>query len=245
LVAGEASGHDDDHCPLDHRGVVLRESFVVAHGSAAAVDPGERAFDRPPAVQHERYVDDAVVHCVSERQAHRVKAAIADRMTEVGLQLHPTKTRIVYCKDATRTGNHSDTSFTFLGFTFQARAARSRTGVKFTSFLPAISKPALKKISGEVRQWRLHRKVPQTLTEIARMINPVVRGWLQYYGAFYHSALGPLLARINAYLLRWIRKKYKRLRTMKKALAAWQRLTSEYPRLFFHWKWVHTAWRTG
>lgn len=198
-----------------------------------------------PSVPFERYCDDAVVHCVSERQAHRVKTAIADRMAQVGLQLHPTKTRIVYCKDATRTGIYAHTSFTFLGFTFQARAARSRTGVKFASFLPAISKQALKKISGEVRQWRLHRKVPLTLTEIAKKINPIIRGWIQYYGAFYRSALCPLLARINAYLLRWIRKKYKRLRPVKRALAAWQRVTSQYPRLFVHWAWVHTPWQTG
>jgi hypothetical protein len=193
-----------------------------------------------PSVPFERYCDDAVVHCVSERQAHRVKTAIADRMAQVGLQLHPTKTRIVYRKDATRTGAYPHASFTF-----QARAARSKTGAKFASFLPAISKQALKKISGEVRQWRLHRKVRLTLTEIATKINPIIRGWLQYYGAFYRSALVPLLARINAYLLRWIRKKYKRLRTLKKALAAWQRVTSQHPRLFAHWTWVHTPWQTG
>jgi RNA-directed DNA polymerase len=198
-----------------------------------------------PTVPFERYCDDAVVHCVSERQARYVWAAIADRMSQAGLQLHPTKTRIVYCKDGARRGSYPNTSFTYLGFTFQARAARSRTGKKFTSFLPAISKQALNKLSGEVRRWRLHRKVPLTLTDIATGVNPIIRGWLQYYGAFYHSALGPLLARINSYLLRWIRKKYKRLRPLKKALAAWRRLTSQYPRLFAHWAWVHGAWRTG
>jgi group II intron reverse transcriptase/maturase len=157
-----------------------------------------------PNVPFERYVDDAVVHCVSRRQAEHVRSAIADRMGQVGLRLHPTKTRIVYCRDGRRQGSHEHTSFTFLGYTFQARAARSRIGVKFTSFLPAISKAALKKISGEVRRWRLHRKVPLTLTDIAKKINPIVRGWIQYYGAFYRSALCPLLARINAYLLRWM-----------------------------------------
>jgi group II intron reverse transcriptase/maturase len=198
-----------------------------------------------PGVPFERYCDDAVVHCVSQRQAHRVKAAIADRMAQVGLQLHPTKTRIVYCKDGTRQGVFPHTSFTFLGFTFQARAARSRAGVTFTSFLPAISKQALKKISGEVRRWRLHRKVPLTMTEIAKKINPIIRGWIQYYGAFYRSALCPLLARINAYLVRWLRKKYKRLRSYTKAMVGWQRITSQYPRLFHHWRWVRTAWQTG
>jgi RNA-directed DNA polymerase len=198
-----------------------------------------------PSIPFERYCDDAVVHCVSESQARRVRAAIADRMDKVGLRLHPTKTRIVYCQDGQRRGRYAHTSFTFLGFTFRARAARSRSGVKFTSFLPAISKDALKKISGEVRRWRLHRKVPLTITEIATRINPIIRGWIQYYGAFYRSALGPFLARINAYLLRWIRKKYKRLRSHTKAMAAWRRITSQYPRLFAHWAWVRTPWQTG
>jgi RNA-directed DNA polymerase len=198
-----------------------------------------------PTIPFERYCDDAVVHCVSESQARRLRAAIADRMGQVGLRLHPTKTRIVYCKDGDRRGDYVHTSFTFLGFTFQARAARSRAGVKFTSFLPAISKQALKKISGEVRRWRLHRKVPLTLAEVAKKINPIVRGWIQYYGAFYRSALCPLLARINAYLVRWIRKKYKRLRSYTKAMAGWQRITSQHPRLFAHWAWVRAAWQTG
>jgi group II intron reverse transcriptase/maturase len=107
-----------------------------------------------PAVPFERYVDDAVVHCVSESQARHVLAALGRRMEQVGLRLHPGKTRVVYCKDGTRRGSYEHTSFTFLGFTFRARAARSRHGVNFTGFLPAISKDALKKISGELRQWR-------------------------------------------------------------------------------------------
>ncbi|MEU7876576.1 group II intron reverse transcriptase/maturase [Dactylosporangium sp. NPDC049140] len=198
-----------------------------------------------PSVPFERYCDDAVVHCVSERQAQHIRAAIADRMAQVGLQLHPTKTRIVYCKDGDRRDSYEHTSFTFLGFTFRARAARSRHGEKFTSFLPAISTDALKKISGEVRRWRLHRRTPLTIGEIAKKINPIIRGWTQYYGAFYRSALCPLLGRINAYLVRWIRKKYKRLRSHTKAMACWQRITSQYPKLFAHWAWVRAAWQTG
>ena len=129
-----------------------------------------------------------------------------------------------------------------LGFTFRARKARGRAGRKFTSFLPAISKDALKKISGEVRRWRMHRRTRHSFAELARAINPIVRGWMQYYGAFYRSALNPFLARINAYLIRWIRKKYKRLRPFHKALACWQRITRQYPRLFAHWARVRTAW---
>jgi RNA-directed DNA polymerase len=195
-----------------------------------------------PDVPFERYADDGVVHCDSHHQARQVLAAIANRMEQVGLRLHPDKTKVVYCKDGNRRGLHEHTSFTFLGFTFRARKARNKAGKNFTNFLPAISKDALKKISGEVRRWRLHRRTRHTFAELARKINPIVRGWMQYYGAFYRSALCPFLARINAYLMRWTRKKYKRLRPFNKALACWQRITRQYPRLFAHWAWVHTAW---
>ena len=198
-----------------------------------------------PGVPFERYCDDAVVHCVSERQARMLRQAIGDRMEQVGLRLHPDKTRIVYCQDNNRRGSYPDTAFTFLGYTFRPRQARTKDGRKFTAFLPAISKPALKKISNQVRGWRLHLRISQSLADLARAINPLVRGWLQYYGAFYRSALHTLLQRINAYLLRWIRKKYKRLRGYRKAKEAWQRITSQHPRLFAHWAWVPTLGRTG
>jgi group II intron reverse transcriptase/maturase len=191
-----------------------------------------------PGVAFERYVDDAVVHCVSETQAHRVVAAIARRMEQVGLRLHPDKTRIVYCQDGTRRGSYEHTSFTFLGFTFRQRGARKRNGKLFSSFLPAISKEALNKINAEVRSWRLHNRTGRDLVELARSINPIVRGWMQYYGTFYRSAMYLPLSRINAYLVRWIRKKYKRLRAKKKAFQCWRGITTRYPRMFAHWKWV-------
>jgi RNA-directed DNA polymerase len=191
-----------------------------------------------PAVPFERYADDAVVHCKSERQARHVRQAIADRMAEVGLRLHPDKTKIVYCKDSNRRGSYEHTAFTFLGFTFRQRRARNRYGKSFSNFLPAISKDALNKISAEVRSWRLHLRTGHTFKDLARRINPIVAGWMQYYGAFYRSALSPLLQRINAYLMRWIRKKYKRLRGKKKARECWQGITGRYPLMFAHWKWV-------
>jgi len=191
-----------------------------------------------PTVWFERYADDAVVHCVTERQAREVLAAITDRMVEVGLQLHPEKTRIVYCKDERRPGSYEHTSFTFLGFTFRPRTARRTDGTAFVSFQPAISKDALKKISREVRTWRLHRRTRHTMLGLAQQINPIVRGWMQYYGRFYRSALYPLLQRINAYLVRWIRKKYKRLQALRKAIQSMKRIVDAYPRLFAHWAWT-------
>jgi hypothetical protein len=150
-------------------------------------------------------------------------------MEQVGLRLHPDKTKVVYCQDGNRRLDYGLTAFTFLGFTFRARAARTKRGTMFVAFQPAISKDAQNKISGQIRRWRLHRWIGLNLAEIARQINPVVRGWMQYYGAFYRSALNPLLSRINAYVMRWLRNKYKRLRTTKKAKACWQRITNQHP----------------
>jgi len=198
-----------------------------------------------PNLRFERYADDVVVHCVTERQARNLVAAIGDRMEQVGLRLHPDKTKVVYCQDGNRRLAYGLTAFTFLGFTFRARAARTKRGTMFVAFQPAISKDAQNKISSQIRRWRLHRWIGLSLAEIARQINPVVRGWMQYYGAFYRSALNPLLSRINAYVMRWIRNKYKRLRTTKKAKACWQRITRQHPRLFAHWASVHGSWWTG
>ena len=188
-----------------------------------------------PDVPFERYADDAVVHCVSQQQAEQVRAAIEDRMVEVGLRLHPDKTTIVYCQDANRRGSAEHTSFTFLGLHVSRTwgTQSKRGGVH--SFLPAVSKDALKKMGQVVRRWRLHRRTDLNFADLARMINPIVRGWMNYYGAFYPSALSTLLARINTYLMRWVRKKYKRLRAIRKAQARWEYVTKTYPRYFAHW----------
>ena len=194
-----------------------------------------------PEIGFERYCDDAVVHCVNERQARFVLTAIEERMTQVGLTLHPEKTRIVYCQDDNRRGSYEHVEFTFLGFTFRRRSAQTKNGTLFLSFLPAISKEALRRISTEVRSWRLHQRTHITEADLASRINPILRGWMTYYGAFYKSALYPLLERINAYLMRWIRKKYKRLRSKKKARNAWNQAVARRPPFFAHWAWITHA----
>ena len=156
-----------------------------------------------PGCPFERYADDGVVHCRTRAQAEVVLAALRDRMEQVGVRLHPDKTRIVYCKDGKRRGSHEHTEFTFLGFTFRARAVRARNGNVFTGFSPAASKDAIKKMSERVKSWRLHTLTGHGIGEVARAINSVIRGWMQYYGAFYKTALYPLLRRINSYLVRW------------------------------------------
>jgi RNA-directed DNA polymerase len=193
-----------------------------------------------PECPWERYADDAVVHCVSKEQAEHVLAAIAERMGEVGLRLHPDKTRIVYCKDGTRREDHEFTSFTFLGFTFQARKARSKDGRYFTSFLPAMSTEALKAKSTELRAMRIHRRTTYTLDDLARWLNPIVGGWMNYYGRYYRSIMSPLLQRVNTYVRRWAGKKYKRLRTYKKFQRWWTGLLEREPRLLVQWKWAHS-----
>jgi RNA-directed DNA polymerase len=205
------------------------------------------AFDRWmarrwPDVPFERYADDVVVHCVNRRQAQVVLAAIAARMEEVGLRLHPGKTRIVYCKDGTRRGGHDHTSFTFLGFTFRAREARRKDGRSFTAFLPAMSPEALKAKSAELRAMRIHRRTNLSLDDLARWLNPIVTGWANYYGRFYRSAMRPLFMRLNAYLRRWAANKYKRLNGYKRFRRWWAGLLDRQPGLFAHWKFAHTYW---
>jgi RNA-directed DNA polymerase len=191
-----------------------------------------------PGCPFERYADDAVVHCVNRRQAEAVLAAIAARMGEVGLRLHPDKTKVVYCKDGKRRGEHEHTSFTFLGFAFRPRGARSKNGVFFTSFLPAISAEALKAKGVDLRAMRIHRRTDLSLDDLARWLNPIVAGWMNYYGRFYRSAMIPLLRRVNSCLRRWAGKKYKRLRTRKRFMRWWAGLLDREPGLFAQCKWV-------
>ena len=158
-----------------------------------------------PGVAFERYCDDAVIHCSSQEQAVMVRDALAARLAEVGLELHPDKTRVVYCKDADRRGDHEVTSFTFLGYTFRPRLAKNRRGKHFVSFLPAVSKDAVKAMSREIRSWHIARRNDKSLTDLAQMFNSIVQGWINYYGRFYKSMLYPLLRRINDHLVRWER----------------------------------------
>ena len=186
----------------------------------------------------ERYADDAVVHCANKEQAEQVLAAIAKRMEEVGLRLHPDKTRIIYCKDGQRRKKYEHTSFTFLGFTFRPREAKSRHGTYFISFLPAMSTEALKAKSSELRAMRIHRRTTLTLDDLARWLNPIVAGWMNYYGRFYRSAMAPLLQRVNSYLRRWAGKKYRKLRTLRRFKLWWTGLIARQPALFAQWTWI-------
>lgn len=189
-----------------------------------------------PSVRFERYCDDVVVHCTSERQARFVKDSIARRLADCGLELHPDKTRVVYCKDSNRTGSYECEWFDFLGYTFRPRLSISRTGERFVSFAPAVSRQAQKAMGRAIRAWRINRRSDRTLEEFAAIINTVVRGWLNYYGRFYRSELKPVLRRINTYLIRWAMNKYKRLRGRPHRARQWLvTVHRRQPNLFEHW----------
>jgi group II intron reverse transcriptase/maturase len=191
-----------------------------------------------PTVQFERYADDAVVHCATERQARHVWAALEARMVEVGLRLHPDKTKLVYCHDANRPGSFESDKFTFLGFQFRPRTVKSRQGVVFTAFAPGIAPEALKRLSGQVRRWRLHTRTRHDLAGLAEVINPIVTGWMHYYGRFSRHLLYPLLNRINGYLVRWAGCKYRRLSSYKRVNRWGNDLLDRNRGLFAHWQWT-------
>jgi group II intron reverse transcriptase/maturase len=191
-----------------------------------------------PSVRFERYADDVLVHCMSEGQARAVLEAIRGRLAQCGLELHPTKTRIVYCKDDDRPGEHEHIRFDFLGYTFQPRRAKNRWGKYFVSFLPAISTKSARAIRKTIRAWRLaSTRNNQRLEDLARLVNPVVRGWVNYYGRFYRSKCVQVLRHLNEALAAWARRKYKRLRRRERASMHWLgRIARRDPKLFVLWQ---------
>jgi group II intron reverse transcriptase/maturase len=189
-----------------------------------------------PAVPFERYADDAILHCKTKAQAEMLRDAIIERLAQVGLELNLDKTRIVYCKDQNRTGSHEHEQFTFLGYTFRPRLARSKAGENFVSFLPAVSGEAAKSIRRRIKRWRLHLWSGLTLADLAQEINSTVRGWINYYGRFYRRELIQTLKLINQYLMRWAMRKYKRLRGHPTRTARFLAAIAERDRgLFAHW----------
>lgn len=190
------------------------------------------------AVPFERYADDAIIHCVSEAQAKHVLEAIRQRLGQCGLELHPMKTKIVYCKDDDRRGEYEQVAFDFLGYTFQPRRARNRWGKHFVSFLPALSNKAAKRIWATVRGWRMAAtRNNQSLEALAELTDPYVRGWMNYYGRFYRSRCIQVLRRLNDALVRWACRKYKRFRRRERAAAHWLgRIAQRDSKLFVLWK---------
>ena len=261
LLLKVVARHTDEHWVLLYIERWLKAPMQMPDGSLVAREKGtpqgspispllanlfmHYAFDRwmdreHPDCPFERYADDVVVHCDTEDRARQVRAALEERLGALGLELHPVKTKVVYCKDTNHRGSSEHTSFDFLGYSFRGRRAASRRGF-FVSFSPAIAISAKKAVGQQVRSWHLNRRSGTDLSGLAQEINPQVRGWINYYGAFYRSELSFLAKRIDEHLVRWAMQKYKRLR--RRPVAAWQWLASvrlRQPRLFAHWHLVTT-----
>jgi RNA-directed DNA polymerase len=185
-----------------------------------------------------RYADDGLVHCKTEEEAKHILEHLKRRFEECGLMLHPDKTKIVYCKDGNRKENHKENKFDFLGYTFRPRLVKCRKrNSMFVSFTPAVSNVALKSIKATIRQWRLRRRTDKELDEIARIYNPVIRGWLEYYGKYCPSALYSICRYLNRTLVAWAMRKYKKMRGHKtRAGKFMEEISKVNPELFAHWK---------
>lgn len=190
-----------------------------------------------PRIPFERYADDVVLHCKSEKQAQFIKDRVAIRLKECCLELHPDKTHIVYCQDDDRQLEFSMTKFDFLGYTFRKRSCRTKEGKLFMGFSPAVSDKAKKSIRQTIKSWRIHLWSGASIESIGQEINPVVRGWINYYGKFNRSELRFSLQQIDNYLIRWSKAKYKHLRGRQvKAAKRLRQISQKSPYLFVHWK---------
>lgn len=191
-----------------------------------------------PHIQFERYADDVLVHCSSEQEAKQVLEAIGRRLKECGLELHPLKTKIVYCKDDNRPGKYECVKFDFLGYTFQPRHAKDRWGKLFVSFLPAISARSAAVIRAKMRSWQFVRQQSFVrLEDIARIVDASVRGWMNYYGRFYRSQCAQVLGYLNTVLVHWACRKYKRFRGRVSCALQWlERIATQDPNVLVLWK---------
>ncbi len=195
-----------------------------------------------PDISFERYADDAVCHCKSEAQAEKLKQELEARMKAVGLELHPEKTKIVYCKDDDRRADYPRTSFDFLGYTFRPRRSKNRWGKHFINFTPAISNKAAKAIRQRSRSWNWPLRSDKDLEDLARMFNPIISGWINYYGRYYKSALYPTLRCLDRRLVMWATRKYKRLRHHRRRATHWlNRIARKQPNLFAHWRLLYAT----
>lgn len=190
-----------------------------------------------PNTPFERYADDSIVHCRTEKEAKEILLSLKGRLLQCGLELHPEKTKIVYCKDDDRQSDYHNTKFDFLGFTFRSRRSKNRWGKYFVNFSPAVSNLAKKSIRQEMRRWKVHLRSDKSLEDISHMFNPILRGWFNYYGKYYKSELYCVFRHFNRTLTRWAMRKYKRLRGHeRRAEYRLGRIAKGQPSLFYHWQ---------
>ena len=239
---------------MEDGGVVARTAGTPQGGVASPVLANlflHYAFDmwmkrNYPGILFERYADDIICHCRSEAEARGLWEALEARFAACKLVLHPQKTKLVYCRDTNRRGDFPIHEFDFLGYRFRPRKAIWRGCQYGVSFLPAASPTALKAIRQTIRRWEIHHRSDRALDDLARLYNPYIRGWINYYSHFYKSALSWTLRRIDAFLIRWARNKFKRLRPRPKGARDWlARVVRANPNLFAHWEFLYVAGRTS
>ena len=189
-----------------------------------------------PHIPFGRYADDVICHCKSKAQAEWLLASIEKRLAECKLELNLRKTQIVYCKDDRRKGRYPRVKFDFLGFTFQPRQVKVRNGDIFVGFNPAVSNKAAMAIRNEIRSWRLHLRSDRSLEDFSHMFNPILRGWVNYYGSYYKSKLYQALMPLNLIMAKWAMRKYKKLKGHQRRASRWiLRIRKRSPYLFAHW----------
>lgn len=186
-----------------------------------------------------RYADDGLVHCRTEQEAKELLQKLNERFKECGLELHPEKTKIVYCKDSNRKDDYHNTKFTFLGYDFRRREAyNAKTKKSFATFSPAISNEAGKSIREKIRKMRIRKRTTWSLESIADILNPMIRGWIQYYGRHNLWTLRSIVIRyLHQTLVSWAMRKYKKLKGKKtRACEFLAKIYKKKPNLFVHWK---------
>ena len=191
--------------------------------------------DEFPYIPFERSADDIVVHCRSRAQAKFIRHQIEERLRRCKLEVHPEKTKIVYCKDDDRRGSHEHERFDFLGYTFRPRPSKNRQGKFFVNFSPAMSDKAAKAARATIRSWRLQCRSDKSLEDLAHVSAPL-SGWLSYYGRYYKSGMYPTFRALNRRLVRWAQRKYKRYRHQRRATHWLRQIAQREPQLFPHWQ---------
>lgn len=190
-----------------------------------------------PDIEFCRFADDGLLHCRSQSQAEDILGKIEQRFLQCGLEIHPEKSSIIYCKDKNRKEKFERLSFDFLGYTFRPRRCVNKQDIVHPNFLPAISRASMKAITQEMRSWHIQLKNDKSLLDLSNMFNAVIKGWYNYYGRFYPSAMSSIWKHLNWYLVQWVRRKYKRFARHKtRAREYLNQLAKANPNLFMHWK---------
>lgn len=192
-------------------------------------------------IQFVRYADDIICHCRSKQEATALKSKLEKRFNQCHLELHPEKTQIAYCKTQFKRQSHDVISFDFLGHTFQPRSIRKRNGERTLSFLPAISQKAKSRITENIK-CSLPSPQKASIHDVARLMHKKVQGWINYYGKFETIQLKRFLFQLDRRLIQWLRRKYKRLMNLPRAISWLKLLRKKQPDLFMHWRFIYKGW---